>query len=219
LQEKKIIGIFGVRKHDFCIYLAGILNNLGSRVLVIDNSPEEEIRCCVPGSEGHISTVTYKNVDYEFGSFPKGEAYEKYQYILTDMGSGLKSEDMGIYDEIILVTDAYRRNIERYREALKLAACPVTVIIRNVCQYKATGRQLFGLLIEEPYRIVDRYYIQQDPEDEEYAVLAQYEPYREFGRISAGFKKALAGTAAGITGLGMNEIMRALKSAGKGRCI
>lgn len=219
MHEKKIIGLLGVRKYDFCIYLAGVLNNLGLRVLVIDNSTEQEIRYCIPNPDGSISPVTYKNIDYKFGTLPVEEEYEKYDFVLIDMGDSLNPENICLCEELILVTDAYRRNIEKYKEALHSVCCPATVIIRNVCRYKATGRQLYGMLAEESCRVVGRHFVHQDSEDEEYAVMAQYEPYGDFMNISWEFQKALAGTAAGITGKGIGEIMKALKSARKGRCI
>ena len=65
MSEKKIIGLFGVGQTDICIYVASILQNMGYRVCVVDNSYEQAMYYCIPHPAEKLLTITYKKIDYE----------------------------------------------------------------------------------------------------------------------------------------------------------
>ena len=58
LSEKKIIGLFGACQTDICIYVASILQNMGCRVCVVDNSYEQAMHYCIPHPSEKLPTIT-----------------------------------------------------------------------------------------------------------------------------------------------------------------
>ena len=86
MSEKKIIGLFGIGQTDICLYVASILQNIGCRVCVVDNSYEQAMHYCIPHPAEKLHTVTYRKIDYERLVPPDCWADKEYDYLLVDLG-------------------------------------------------------------------------------------------------------------------------------------
>lgn len=107
--------------------------------------------------------------------------------------------------------------MEKYKKVLDSLEGTASVILKNVCEYKVTAPFLFERLIEEPYKIIDKYVLHQDAINEEYRLRMEYEPYLEFKNISIDFERMLKTIAGRLTGKGCVEVQLAYQTAKRGR--
>lgn len=241
MRKQKKIGFIGVKKQDLCIYLAAILNNLGYQVLVEDRSYEQEILNCIPDAaqgkgkffyhenepgselslvgehlESHYEKKTYKNVDYIGETC---ELCEEYDYHLIDLGEWAQSLELKNLDEIILVTDCEKRNIEKYRKLFQIFSVPMSLVVRNICEFHKRNLFLQDYFHDVKWNLTERFLLPFDAVDEEYRICMQYEPYREFNRISEELNSLLIRLCKNNTENKLSQILYALKQARKGKCI
>ena len=238
MQKQKKIGFVGVKKQDICVYFAAVLNNLGYQVLVEDLSYELEILSCIPElpkkrisyirkMEEEMSAVaeegdtlfekrTYKNVDYVGGT---EEQEEEYDYILINLGEWAQSDRLKKLDEIIVVTDCEKQNVEKYRKFLRIFSLPMCLVVRNVHEFHRENRLLVELFEMEEWNLTDKVLLPFDLKDEEYRVSMQYEPYQEFRKISEEMNAMLIKFGRDYTENKMSELLFALRQARRGKCI
>lgn len=218
MSEKKIIGLFGVCQTDICIYLASILQNMGHRVCVVDNSYEQAMHYCIPRPAEHLLTITYKNIDYE-RLVPEGDWQEKeYDYLLVDLGVWPPEEALRACGEIFLVMDCAIAQMYRYRELMRHRALPMNVILRDVCPEAVSGRKVLAMLQEENCFVVDSYILPWNEEDTACRFCMQYQGYQSFSGLSAPFEKMLVKICRELEGCEEALIWRSFKRARKGVC-
>lgn len=218
LSTKKI-GFAGVCKYDLCIYLGTVLHNLQYRVLIIDNSHEQQMKFCIPKPDLPLKTYSYRGVDYQFQIPVDREPINNYDFVLVDLGTWMEERTAVGYDEVFLVTDGDRRHVEMYRELLTALKRPVSIILRDVCEYKITASYLMELLVEEPMNLVEKYVLRQDELDYEYRIRMQYEGCQDFRKLSASLEHVIVDIARNITSVSWMDASYAFRAARKGACI
>ena len=218
MSEKKIIGLFGVGQTDICIYVASILQNMGYRVCVVDNSYEQAMHYCIPHPAEKLLTITYKKIDYE-RLIPADSWQEKdYDYLIVDLGVWPSEEALRACTEIFLVMDCAVAQIYRYRELMKRAALPMSVILRDVCAEAVSARRVFGMLQEENCFVVDSYVLPLSEEDIACRFYMQYQGYQSFSHLSVPFEKMLVKICRELCGCEDSIDSRSFKQARKGAC-
>lgn len=218
MSEKKIVGLFGVGQTDICIYVASILQNMGYRVCVVDNSYEQAMHYCIPHPAEKLLTITYKNVDYE-RLIPTDSWQEKdYDYLLVDLGVCPSQEALRACGELFLVMDCAVAQVFRYRELMKRAALPMSVILRDVCAEAVSARRVLALLQEENCFVVDSYVLPLNEEDVACRLDMQYRGYQSFAHLSAPFEKMLVKICRVLAECEESLLWRSFKRARKGVC-
>ena len=218
MSEKKIIGLFGAGQTDICIYLASILQNMGYRVCVVDNSYEQAMHYCIPHPAEKLLTITYKNIDYE-RLVPTDCWQEKdYDYLIVDLGVWPSEEALRACKEIFLVMDCAVAQIFRYRELMKRTALPMNVILRDVYTEAVSARRVFSILQEENCFVVDSYVLPFHEEDVACRFYMQYQGYQSFAHLSVPFEKMLVKICREISECEDALIWRSFKRARKGAC-
>ena len=218
MSEKKIIGLFGVCQTDICIYIASVLQNMGLRVCVVDNSYEQEMCHCIPGPSEELSTITYKNIDYEWLTPPECWQEKACDYLLADLGVWPSAEALRVCQEIYLVFDSVISQLSRYRELMKRVALPMSVIVRDVCPEAVSARRVLAMLQEGNCFVVDSYVLPLSEEDVSCRLAMQYQGYHSFGRLSLAFEKMLVSVCRAICPCESSVIWRSFKRARKGEC-
>lgn len=218
MSEKKIIGLFGVGQTDICIYVASILQNMGCRVCVVDNSYEQAMHYCIPHPAEKLLTITYKKIDYE-RLVPADCWQEKdYDYLIVDLGVWPSEEALQACGEIFLVMDCAVAQIYRYRELMKRTALPMNVILRDVCPEAVSARRIFSILQEENCFVVDSYVLPLSEEDIAGRFSMQHQGYHSFTHLSVPFEKMLVKICRGLAECEESLLWRGFKQARKGAC-
>lgn len=218
MSENKIIGLFGVCQTDICIYVASILQNMGYRVCVVDNSYEQAMHYCIPRPVEQLLTITYKKIDYE-RLVPTEHWQEKdYDYLIIDLGVWPSEEALQMCGERFLVMDCAVAQVYRYRELMKRAALPMSVILRDVCTEAVSARRVFAMLQEENCFVVDSYVLPLCEEDFACRFYMQYQGYQNFGHLSVPFEKMLVKICRELSECEESAIWRSFKRARKGVC-
>ena len=218
MSEKKIIGLFGACQTDICIYVASILQNMGHRVCVVDNSYEQAMHYCIPSPAEELLTITYKKMDYEWLVPPERWLEKACDYLLVDLGVWPSDEALRVCQEIYLVMDCAVAQVSRYRDLMKRAALPMNVILRDVCPEAVSARRVFAMLQEENCFVVDSYVLPLCEEDISCRLAMQYQGYHSFGRISMPFEKMLVAICRALSCCESSVIWRSFKRARKGEC-
>lgn len=218
MSEKKIIGLFGVGQTDICIYVASILQNMGYRVCVVDNSYEQAMRYCIPHPAEKLLTITYKNIDYE--RLVPTECWQEkdYDYLIVDLGVWPSEEALRACKERFLVMDCAVAQLFRYRDLMKRTALPMNVILRDVCPEGVSAKRVFGILQEENCFVVDSYVLPLNEEDVACRFYMQYQGYRSFSHLSMPFEKMLVNICRALSEREEALIWRSFKRARKGAC-
>ena len=203
-------------KQDLLIYLASILCCLGYKVTIFDHSHKQLLQYCIPESEGDFDKVTYRGVDYQFSKPMKEENYDLYNIILIDLGEWTALENVIGVDDIYLVTDSTRYNIEKYIDLLLDLRKRVNVIFKNMCNYKINKNYLIEAMKRSKVLLGKTYEVRLDLFDYEYEIRMQYEPYQEFKNLSKDYEILLCLLVIEITGADVQRIKKAFNQARKG---
>ncbi len=218
MSEKKIIGLFGTGQTDICLYVASILQNMGQKVYVADNSYEQAMHYCIPHPEEKLATITYRKIDYERMVSPQSLEEKSYDYLIVDLGVWPLEETLQLCSEIYLVMDCSVALVERYRELMKRLAIPMNVILRDVCPDAVSTKRILSLLCEENCFLVDTYVLPLAEEDVAGRLGMQYQGYRNFLQLSLPFEKMLVRMCRQMAECEISVIWRSFRHARKGEC-
>ncbi len=218
MSEMKIIGLFGCGQTDICLYVASILQNMGRRVCVADNSYEQAMSYCIPRPEEKLLTVTYRKIDYETMVSPESWGQKDYDFLIVDLGIWPMEEALRLCQEIYLVMDSSIVFLERYRELMKRVALPMNVILRDVCPESVSGKRIISMLTEENCFLVDSYVLPLAEEDIALRQGMQYRGYRNFMQLSLPFERLLVRMCRQLVGCEIAAIWRSFRHARKGEC-
>lgn len=218
MSEKKIIGLFGIGQTDICLYVASILQNIGCRVCVVDNSYEQAMHYCIPHPAEKLHTVTYRKIDYERLVPPDCWADKEYDYLLVDLGVWPMEDALRICSEIYLVMDCAAAQVARYRELMKRVELPMNVILRDVCPEAVSAKHILAMLCEENCFLVDSYVLPLAEEDVAVRFGMQYQGYRNFVHLSLPFEKLLVRMCRQLAECEISVIWRSYRRARKGEC-
>lgn len=218
MSEKKIIGLFGTGQTDICLYVASILQNMGHRVCVVDNSYEQAMHYCIPHPVEKLLTITYKNIDFE-RLVPTEHWQEKdYDDLIVDLGVWPPEEALRACQEIYLVMDCAIAQVSRYRELMKQTALPMNVILRDVCPDAVSARRVLHMLQEENCFVVETHVLPLNEGDIVCRLAMQYQGYRGFAHLSVSFEKMLVSICRELCACEASVVWRSFKRARKGEC-
>lgn len=218
MKQPKVIGIFGWEQTDLCIYLASILENMRYHVLVIDNSTDQKMDCCIPRPEAELNIVNYKGVDYRFLVPYEEWTAQEYDFVIVDMGGKPRVEELSVCEEIFLVTGCDYVCIRKYRELMLQMKKPMAVIIRNYQREMMMEKQIVKQLEEENCFVMEHYFLPSDPWDESRRIAMQYQGYRDCRDLSREFEKLLFHLGCMLAQQGYRAVLAGISRAKKGEC-
>ena len=218
MSKQKIIGIFGCEQTDICIYLASILENMKTHVLVVDNSFEQKMQFCIPRPEKQLPIVTYKNVDYMLHCDKDAWSVTGYDYIIINLGSWPGEEDLEACDELLGVMNCELAQIINYRELIGKLKRPTSIVFRNYCRRYMDARKITEQLGVDNCFVAEHFFLPFSEEDECCRLTMQAEGYQSFTNISKEFEKALFRICRTICNQDFSKVLGGLRRAKKGEC-
>lgn len=182
-----------------------------------DNSYEGASEYCIPGPDGEISVVNYKNVDY-YRLVGDVTSITGYDYVVVDFGVWPDMNALSVCDEIFLCLDPSISIIKKYRSYIKKLERPVDVIMRGYLPDMVAVKKLEHILDEENPFITSFSTLTLSEEDEILRIAMQYRSYRGFLGVSKEMERALLSMCRKVTDMKDSVIYNAYRHARKGEC-
>lgn len=207
--------------NDFLFYLATFLSEAGISVAVVDNSIQGKLFDLIPGMETEGSS-TYRGVEYRRNLDIKQEFYKDFAVVLVNTGIRVlhEKEFAGIYGEMeawyVFLTPE-RKILEGLAQTFCEMKVPVTLYVRNFCEYKVTSSFLRNLWRENGGEYTGWHDIPFDQLDYEYRVRMEYEVLKEWKHLSRELERALLRTVGTLTGLGEKQQKKIYKRIKRGK--
>lgn len=139
-MANNIVAYVGIESFDTILYLSRIIQRLGRRVLVVDNSDTLALTLSVPRISEintYETTISYRRVD--FTNLPVSEELAAvYDDVLIDCGMKVPVTAITLLTKIIYVTDLFEYNIRRIAsiEEYDECKCEKLLLIRNAVYTK-----------------------------------------------------------------------------------
>ena len=219
MSKHKIIGIYGCEQTDICIYLGSILENMNSRVLIIDNSFEQKMRFCIPRPDEAMSIITYKNVDYRTQTESVLWRDGDYDYTIINLGSWPDEEAFANCDELVCVIMCEKYELEKYRDLVAGTRIPVSLLFRNFCRSYMSMKGFRKFIPDDNCFILERLFLPFSEEDECCRMMMQYDGYHNFLNLSREFEKVLLHLCRTISEREFREIVNGMRRAKRGECL
>lgn len=208
-MSTSIIGFAGIECYDLMLYLGRTLNELGLQVLMSDSSSNRALQHCVPVVEEWETTpIHYNGLDFVIDLIEPPEGYD---IILIDFGKSQQQFSSNC-NEIFMVTDYQKHNIQWVADCSLPEDIPVTVILRDRISTKITPSAV-AVSVGLPEDCI--IHVEDSAEDLEAKVLCQYNSRFAFHKVSKDIKDFIVKFTEG--GWTTREVLKAMKSAARGK--
>ena len=216
----RIIGFFGTYPADICLYTAFALKNTGKSVCVADLSKEGVLHRCIPAPERGLAVLTYRGVDFIREAPLEDWQDLEYEYVFVQLGRSPQELCLAACDELALVVDCERANLDFYNNLMRKAQASMSVILRNLCPDGVSGRMVKEYFERENCFVQKWLTLPFDEADEAYRIEMQYGTVHKFSHVSCGMERLLGQLLRMfLTDDGHGGILRAVKAAKKGKVI
>jgi hypothetical protein len=145
-MANNIVAYVGIESFDTILYLSRIMQKLGRRVLVVDNSDTFALTLSVPRIaeiNTYETTICYRRVD--FTNIPvSNELAAEYDDVLIDCGMKVPVTSILLFTKIIYVTDQFQYNIRRIAniDDYDCCKCEKLLLIRNAVYTKISADKI-----------------------------------------------------------------------------
>lgn len=145
-MANNIVAYVGIDSFDTILYLSRILQRLGRRVLVVDNSDTRALTCsvpCIPNINTYETTISNRRVDFTAMTVSE-ELSSKYDDILIDCGLKKPLTSVHLFTKIIYITDMFEYNMQRLCDMNQYydCNCEKYLLIRNAVYTKISPEQI-----------------------------------------------------------------------------
>lgn len=216
MNNKRIIGLFGARQTDICLFLAALFQNLGFRVLVVDNSYDMLMAYCIPGAKNTSEYVKHKGIFFKHQLEPEKWVDERYEIVIVDMGSWPSDEALCQCDEVYLVYDLCISMMDKYKNLINRVEIPVSLVFRNICEEAVSPSNLMHMFSNDNPFIYEYHSLRPHEDDIINQIIMQYHGFYRFQYISDDMQKLLLAIARSNCIVGENRLHKALKNAQRG---
>lgn len=214
-NEVKRLGFAGGCSYDLIFYLAVYLTAMEKKVLLLDNSPVKALSYCITSPRGMDSKILVYGEKLELlkdTSFDK--VHEEYDYILTDFGMNLNSEELIHNDYRFLVTDTKMHNIDAL-QAMNKEDEEYNLIVRDIT--KGMNEMYLPMLLEHKgLKGKKNYYIYWDEKDNEASSVLQYSHKYNLDKLSPGINIFIREILLEISNTDKKALKTALKKIRRG---
>lgn len=213
----KITGFIGTHSEDLCLYTALALQNTGRRVCVNDHTAEGLLFACIPTPEENLETVTFRNVDFVHlaGDWQKLD----YDQVFVQLGEKPEEACVAACDELVLVTDCDRRNLDYFNRFMQRMKTSMTVVLRGYCPDGISDRRIKDYFERENCFVQKWLTLPLDEVDEAYRIGMQYEPMKSFAHASRGLDKVLLSLMRVIEPQEITVAQKAVRAVRSGRVL
>lgn len=214
----KVYSFIGTPCYDILIYLSMLLKNMGKKVLVVDNSKDQEVMNCIQKPLDLEGLIHYNQVDYIGEEISNNEITYEYDIILRLLAySEIPDLDEEL-QKLIVVTDTKRKSLEGAMQVLINNNFSKQLIIRDVCDGRF-GKHYFSKVCmneQAEYAISKRniYEVDFDELDYYYRIMLEHKVFRRFYSLSRSYKDLLFDLASEISQMPIKSVKKAYK-AGK----
>lgn len=216
MNNKRIIGLFGARQTDICLFLAALFQNLGLSVLVIDNSYEMLMAYCIPGAKNTSEYVEHKGISVKIHLEPEKWMKAVQDIVIVDMGSWPSDEAMYQCDEIYLVYDISIAMMDKYKNLISRVELPVSLIFRNICEDAISPANLMHMFSNDNPFIYEYHILRPNEDDMINQTMMQFHGFYRFIYISDDMQRLLLAIARSNCIVGESRLLKALKNAQRG---
>ncbi|SHO47036.1 hypothetical protein [Anaerocolumna xylanovorans] len=200
-SKAKRMGFAGTDSYDLIMYLAVLLIASDKKVLLVDNSLQKALSCCVPPVD--MTSVKERKACYRGLDIQK-ETYmevmgEEYDYVLADFGQEMNQKALKTCDTVFLVTDTRLHNmtgIEYFRGAWDNTC----LLIRDITE-GMEEKYIHKLLQEKGIQERRSYYFYFDETDREMAAMLQYYNSFSYKKLSPAIRYFLKDALRGFFGM------------------
>lgn len=216
MSNNRIIGLFGARQTDICLFLATLFQNLGLKVLVVDNSYEMLMSYCIPGARNTSEYVKHKGISVKIHLEPEKWSECEQEIIIVDMGIWPSDEAMDLCNEIYLVSDLSIAMVEKYKSLISRVEIPVSVVFRNICDEAISPSNLMHMFSNDNPFIYEYHILRPNEDDIINQIIMQYHGFYRFLYISDDMQKLLLDIARSNCIVSEARLQKALKKAQRG---
>jgi hypothetical protein len=215
-----IVAYIGYDSFDIILYLSRILQKLGRKVLIVDNSDTYALTTSVPQMTNINSPdniITYRRVDFTATVIDETMT-EVYDDILIDCGFNVPRLKLSLVTRTVYVTSMFKNSIERLRNLDFFDEFPAkkALLIREAVNIKISPESMSALLdkgiSKESITVLFR-----DDKDYDNSLICQYNQTFKLGKITWMMKCYLMKEAQELCGqFTKKQIRAALYKARKG---
>lgn len=212
----------GTPCYDILIYLSILLKNLNKKVLVIDDSVDQEVMNCIEKPLDLEGMIHYNQVDYLGGGMYSSELLKEYDIVLQLLSYSEIPEPKEEVQEAIIVTDTKRKNMEGAKNVIMGSGCSKQLIIRDILD-KKLGRDYFAKAYlgkengDSGVSKKDIYEVGFDEMDYCYRIRLEHEVFRRFYSLSADLKEILFQLASELGQMPMKRVKEAYRTSKRRR--
>lgn len=217
MANSKIYGFFGAPSCDMIIYLAGILNNLGKRVIIVDESETHKVMSCFIRNDEKTNFYQHKDIDYTSDNNLSINNIQGYDYIF--LYKEAYSKDSFNCNEYFVITDYKIDNLKQANEIVNKLEGKVNFILRDYCNEKLNIQYVLKEFIHFEESLQSINVIELDYYDYSYRILMEHEAYQGFFHISRDLKKCLKEIISRMTNSSEKIISKAYHRAERGKSI
>ena len=165
----KVLGFCGIESYDIVHLLSRTMAGLGKTVACVDYSDDGALACTVPfglstGDEAVYYDVTIRNAANTEEALT--DEYSQYDYLIFYFGKTIKPVALAACEEVYLVTDYQKHNINFLKNVVLLDAQYRTVIYRNRVEAKIDLRYVMNEL--QPLDVDDDTFLYVEDSQQDY---------------------------------------------------
>ena len=186
----KVLGFYGIESYDIILSLAMVLHNLDLSVSICDWSKDKSLACTIPGLEEE-SVCEWNDIRVY-----RDDTIEPTVTDYVIIYFGREENGMELCDEIYLVTDQQKHNVEMMKN-LSVPESVYPVVIYRHFQSKITLKYLKHELEDKGIQDNDYLEIVDTEASVLHRVMYQYDVSKGFGKMDRGIAeicKYVAGT-------------------------
>lgn len=152
-MANNIVAYVGIESFDTILYLSRIMQRLGRKVLIADNSDTLALTYSVPQISDlntNENIITNRRVDFTRMSISE-ELAAQYDDVLVDCGMKEPATAIHLFTRIVYVTDLFEYNIQRIAGVGRYydCGCDKVLLIRNAVDAKISSQQISQQISKE----------------------------------------------------------------------
>lgn len=195
-----------------------LLNNLGKRILICDESVETEFLPMLSNGNGKVQFLTYRNIDFRLGmQTVVPEEGADYDYVLKYYGNRYVADSIAECPCIIANTSMRRQELMDILQWLPTLKKRCYLVLRDL-----TGHGLDKRYLNQHYRewmigFQKVYEVPLDYIDKDYQVELDYNGVIQLRHLSRAYCKVIVDFVRQLTDHSLKEVERAFRMVKEGK--
>ena len=195
-----------------------MLNNLGKRVLIQDESAETAFLPMLSNGSQKIGFLTYRNIDFSLGSLEEvAESDTEYDYVLKYFGDTCIRDSIADCLCIVVNASMQKQEITELLQWIPLLKKRGYLILRDLTGHGMDKRYLNQHHRESLTGFQKIYEVPLDYIDKDYQVEMDYHGVIHFRHLSRAYCKVIVDFVRQLTGHSLKEVERAFRFVKEGK--